>query len=239
MIKRTRQRSFRLHEDSTPTQILVQELRPVLGRIVYVALLFGLTVSPQQHHQELVLLAQTVPGSFFRSVILLHQQSLLVVRQCGVYSLEDHVLRLLIAQPFRVRAQLVVPQHRTVLARVDLGRRLVLLLLLRAHHKRLTDRDDNLVRDVLRLTLEHVPDVAVVVHVPADDAKVVGVLLALGTTGHVAELLVQQHLLAIGANQPQIRLANQEDHCAVLLHDRNRPDRGGSIAAHWNAENLF
>jgi len=100
------------------------------------------------------------------------------------------------------------------------------------------DGSHYVITHMLRLTLEHVSNVAVVVQLPADDAKVIQRLLAVHTAGHVLKVLVEEHLLAIGRDEAQIASSHQEHHRPVLLHKgRNAALRGGSIPQLGYAEN--
>lgn len=120
MLKRATQRSFGLHEDrarrimsAASAQIVTEELGPLFRRVVHMPVLFHLTVRTQQHHQELVLIADTVR---LGAAELCQNAGLFLVLQV-LDTTEYRRLRLTIAQALHVRAQPVVPHHRAVFAR--------------------------------------------------------------------------------------------------------------------------
>lgn len=61
------------------------------------------------------------------------------------------------------------------------------------------------------MTLENIADEAIGVVVAADKAKVLGIAHALHATRHVAQLLVQKHLLAVRTYQPQVQTSDLWD----------------------------
>lgn len=122
----------------------------------------------------------------------------------------------------------MVPQHRTMVARKYLTA--LLGRLLRTRVECLRYGGDNVVGHRVRLALEHVANVTVTVRLlAANDAKVIGIFVTLGTTGHITKMFVQQYLLAIGRYETHFRFANEKDHRTILFDRRNGADRCGPI----------
>lgn len=223
MIERAAQRPLRLREQpgvpgmpGRHPQILAQKLRPVLRRIVHVPLLLRLAVSAKKHHQELVL----VPNAVRLGAAPLGEYNRLLVLVQLVQTSKNDRLRFPIGEILDLRAQLVVPHHRAVLAARHAGGRLVQALrrALVEAGERLGDGADRVRDDARALALEYVPNVRLRLRgrgdrrrrrvFLADEPEVLRVGDSVHATGDVAVLLVQQDLFPVRRDETQVRAAD-------------------------------